>query len=204
MTASCFIRLSSGVVILIPRPAQNPWKTSWNLISEVKRRFRSPVTVLQRTSTRLIPWKFPPSPFGVITTVCQALLSEIFPLRNAACTMATTFSHWVEIGYFSHVTYWSHCWRCSDSMPDGPPKRFRRSLHNSQEISLYFGTDYLIGNGVTPMGIDCPGDGTFRYSSTLFSIMWLMVTLDGGGEISTTSLYHSFTRIHNSLISGRL
>ena len=90
---------------LRPTATQNAWRTSWNWITEVNQRFRSPVKVLQRTYTRTNPQNSPPPSFGIRTTFCQVLLSESVPLWNATCTMANTPSQWVASGSFSCIAY---------------------------------------------------------------------------------------------------
>ena len=39
----------------VPRPAQNPWSTSWTVIEEVRRQFKITATTFHITSTRTMP-----------------------------------------------------------------------------------------------------------------------------------------------------
>ena len=182
MDVRCCISLALRVDVPVPRSARNPWIKSWKRISEVKRWFRSPVTVFQSTSTRPIPRKSLPPPFVTRTTIFHMLLPESVSNKNSACTMETTSSQFVTAVLFYLVTpqiYWQ---RCYTHMPDRPPERFRRSLRTSQAISSSSGTEYSTGRGVTPTGIGWTGKGIFLYSSYLSAITHSIVTLEGGTQ----------------------
>ena len=178
----CCSSLSSRAAVLVPQTAWNPWIKLWNWIAEVKRQFRSSVTVSIGNSMRPIPRKSPPSPFGIRTTVCQVLFLVSVPFQSAACTMETTFIQWVVSGSFSRVASWSHWWSRSARITGGTPEQFRWSLRSTRVVSLSSGKDSSKVNGVAPMGVGWPRDGTCRYSSTLSTSIRSMVTLDKGGR----------------------
>ena len=165
--------------------------------------FRRLVTVLQSTPTSTIPLDYPLFHLEIRTTVCHVISLDSVPPQNAACTLATTFCQLAVSGVLSQVLAISHWRRCSSLIYDGPPERFRQSLHTVQVISSSSGMESSTGNGCTLTGIVCPGGGTCRYISTRSAFMVAMTTLTGVRRQSTTSLYHSFMQIHASQMRGK-
>ena len=161
-------------------------------------RFRRLVIAFQSTSTSTIPLNCPLTPLGIRTTVCHMLYSASVTSLNSACKMAATFFYFVASGVSSHVASINHWRRCSARIFNGPPKRFCQILHTAQEISSSSGMESSTRKGCTPMGVGCPGGGTFRYTSAHSAVMVGMAILAGGGGQSTSSLYHIHILIHAS------
>ena len=163
---------------------RNLCSMSWNVIATVSRRFKSLVTVFQKTSTSPIPWKSPLVSLGINTAVYHMHSLARFPSQNAFCAMATTFYQLVASGVSSQVAEIIHWWRSSALIPDGPPEWLRQSLRTAQEISSSSGIESSTRDGCNPTVICCPGGGTCRYSANRFSFMVVMATLDGvRGEV---------------------
>ena len=159
MDVSCWISLALRAAVPVPRPAQNPCSTFWNVMADVSRWFRRFTIAFQRTSTSPIPHKHP-YPFGIRTTVCHMHYSARILSRIVVCTVATTFRQLVASDKSSRVVANIHCQGCSARIYEGPPKRFRISLRTTQTISSSSVISSSTEKGSTTTGICSHGDGT--------------------------------------------
>ena len=112
MSMICWISLASRVVAAVPQPSQKPFSMSWNVISDMSRKFSSLDIFLQITSTSLIPLKLPLFPLGIKTDVYHLHSSTSVPSRNGTYTMETTLYQLVASGVSSQaaaIRHWRSC-----------------------------------------------------------------------------------------------
>ena len=157
--------LDSREAVPISLNDRKPWSTSWYVISALMRQLIIPNIAFYRTSTSMMPIKYP-FPFVRKTTVYPVPSIVRVSYLKAVYTRSTISYQWILYYSWYRIASIGQPWSCSTCIRKVLPKLCQQRPQTSHSITPPWGIESMTGSGSIPTGIFSTGRGTWLYSAT--------------------------------------